>query len=84
MNYHRNLRLSTFDRDNDNWDNNCAARASSFGWYNACCNLCMITATGSWPGGSTPYHPCDWQSTDVELESVGKVRSTSNSSEYPK
>ncbi len=60
MNYHRGRALSTVDRDNDTWGNHCAARGKTFGWYGDCCHLCMTTAEGVWPGGTTPYMPSDW------------------------
>ena len=60
MDYHRGRPLSTVDRDNDAWGNSCAQYGQTFGWYGACCNLCMTTGQGGWPGSSTPYKPSDW------------------------
>ncbi|XP_064545374.1 angiopoietin-related protein 7-like [Drosophila montana] len=39
LNYHRNMKFSTFDRDNDTWDNGSCASKRLFGggwWYNNC------------------------------------------------
>ena len=59
MNYHRNRPLSTVDRDNDEWGNHCANYAKTFGWYGACCHMCMTTAIGGWPGPNA-WWPSDW------------------------
>ena len=59
MNYHRNKTLSTVDRDNDVWSNHCANYAKTFGWFGACCHMCMTTAIGGWPGPN-PWWPSDW------------------------
>lgn len=63
MQEHRNRALSTVERDNDSWGSNCANHAKSFGWYGACCNLCMTSnAGGSWRarGLGGTYVPVDW------------------------
>ncbi|XP_060653580.1 fibrinogen-like protein 1 [Drosophila nasuta] len=41
MRYSENMKFSTFDRDNDLYDGNCALGIKSGWWYNACqhCNL---------------------------------------------
>ena len=58
MNYHRGKPLSTVDRDNDVWSNHCANYAKTFGWYGACCHMCMTTPIG---GGPAPTRgPSDW------------------------
>jgi len=66
MDYHRDRPLSTVDRDNDVWGDHCSEYARSFGWYGSCCNLCMTTGQGGWPGGSNPYHPTDWNYTQTD------------------
>jgi hypothetical protein len=59
MDYHRGKLLSTVDRDNDVWDSHCANYAKTFGWYGSCCNMCMTTAVGGWPGPNA-WWPSDW------------------------
>lgn len=36
MIYHSGKRFSTFDRDNDNWSDNCATRFKGAWWYDSC------------------------------------------------
>ena len=60
MDYHQNRPLSTVDRDNDSWGSSCSNYGQTFGWYRSCCNLCMTTGQGGWPGSSNRYWPSDW------------------------
>ena len=75
MDYHLNRQLSTVDRDHDEWGNSCSQYGQTFGWYGACCNLCMTTGQGGWPGSSTPYMPSDWNYKQTDyLEFWGKFK----------
>ena len=75
IDYHINRPLTTVDRDNDEWSDNCARYGQTFGWYGACCHLCMTTGEGGWPGSSTPYMPSDWNYLQTDtLEFWGKFK----------
>ena len=36
MSYHNGMKFSTYDQDNDMWDQNCAQRFKGAWWYKAC------------------------------------------------
>ena len=68
LDYHRGKPLTTADDDNDQWGNNCSTYAGSFGWFGACCYMCMASnASGSWSSpSSAPYSPVDWNYNATE------------------
>jgi len=48
LSYHNNMMFTTYDRDNDPWNdnankNNCAVRNGGAFWYNAC-SRCSVNA----------------------------------------
>ncbi|KAM8970632.1 fibrinogen alpha chain [Sarcophilus harrisii] len=59
---HANMRFSTFDQDNDQWEENCAEMYGGGWWYNNCqgANLNGIY----YPGG--PYDPRDNSPYEIE------------------
>ena len=60
LDYHRGMKLSTVDRDQDEYKTSCASRGKTFGWYKTCCYMCMTTADNVWPSRGGYYQPCDW------------------------
>ncbi|KAH8299781.1 hypothetical protein KR044_005914, partial [Drosophila immigrans] len=53
LRYQQNMKFSTYDRDNDNSVNNCAAQFSGAWWYNSCINSICICSNlnGQYLGG---------------------------------
>ncbi|KAK0065233.1 BpFREP22.2 [Biomphalaria pfeifferi] len=66
LSYHNNMYFSTFDRDNDVRDINCAERRSGAWWYNSCHSSNL---NGQW-GGTSDSKGMNWEKLTGYSKSV--------------
>ena len=62
LSYHKNMDFSTFDRDNDQWSDNCSIERHGAWWYNSCRNSNL---NGMW--GDTSSKGVYWSTGSVSL-----------------